>query len=600
MSYKYTVLNDNPLAFFLLDEVKSGEAGSYNNLRTMYATYQDLKDNGVSYAAVSGLPIKDYSGNAMEGYAIDASIMEVLPIIGAGVRGTEVNENSSIRLKALGIATNKKPDSPFSVEAWFSPSPDDLEEYLVVGDSENQIGLFYYNENVIFKCSDEHQVFAKVSKSQAIHIVGAFSKDSASLYVDGVLVASKDFDTPFKFANELFTINIGPANAGMTFIVDSIAFYDYELNSDICLKHYKTGNKETKYSQIVYSDAGLLFSMQGLTVKPSMSYRYPGNKPLSEMVSGDAYYNPALGRIEFSKTVLPESKSFVFEDRIYVVSPDKVVSSRLSYGQDVNNVKIEVSIPGQPWVECNNNSPLPYYNKNQNSNSPILDIRITMETEDSSFDLPYFNRLEIDMYSDKDIYSDNSGAKIYSDYDYSLGYYNYPVRMQNKYNGLSMYDGHGFSVELPIEPKTLELFFTPRGEGNYLFSSDSSQLSWNAGGVISKSGINKIYVNGIDRTNATNTSSFFLDGISHHVLIVLDSPASNIKFNQNQSGSEYGASSTYNNIAFYEKDFSQAEATSHYRLYCSDNSVVVNDPGFQISESDSGVDNTPNFIRIFD
>ena len=119
MSYKYTVLKDNPLAFFLLDEVRSGETGLYSNLTSLYSTYQDLKDNGISYAAVSGLPIVDYSGNSMEGYAIDASDMEVLPIVGAGVRGTEINENIDLSLKALGIANSKSPDNPFAFEIWF-------------------------------------------------------------------------------------------------------------------------------------------------------------------------------------------------------------------------------------------------------------------------------------------------------------------------------------------------------------------------------------------------------------------------------------------------------------------------------------------------
>lgn len=600
MSYKYTVLNDNPLSFFLLDEVRSGEAGSYNSLRSLYATYQDLKDNGVSYAAVSGLPIIDYSGNGMEGYAITSSEIEVLPIVGAGVRGTEINEYSDIKLKALGVATNKKPDSPFSIEAWFSPSPYDLDEYLIVGDATNNIGLFYKNENVIFKCSEDEYVFYKVSKSQVMHIVGVYSKSTISLYINGSLVSQKDIGGQLRFSNPLFDLTIGPANGGMKFVIDSVAIYDYELDESACLRHYKAGYKETKYSQIVYSDGGIFFSMNLLTIKPSFSYRYPGKKLLSEMVSGDAYYNPRYNRVEFQKTELPETKSFVFEDRIYITGPENIVSSRISYGQDVDNILVEVSVPGQEWATCTNNAPLPYYNKNENMNSPILDIRITMQTSDSSFDLPYFNGLEIDMYSNKDFYSDNSGDKIHSDYDYSLGYYNYPVRMQNKYNGLSMIDGHGFSVDMAMEPKTIELFFTPRGTSNVLFSSDSSHLSWLADGSISKSGISSVYVNGIDRSSESNISSFFLRDVSHHVLIVLSSPATNIKFNQNQSGSEYGTSSTYNNLAFYEKDFTEAEALTHYRLYCSDNTSRVVDPGLTIAESDTGVDGTPNFIRIFD
>jgi hypothetical protein len=459
MSYKYTVLKDNPVAFFLLDEVRSGEAGVYSNLTTLYPTYQALKDNGVSYAAVSGLPIIDYTGNSMEGYAINTSAMEVLPIIGAGVRGTEINEDAQISLKALGLGMNRNPDGPFAFEIWFSPAKDDNSEYLIMGDAENSIGLFYKNENIIFKCSPTQMVWHKITKNKAMHVVGMFSKDTISLYVDGKIVSESPVADSFKFNNTSLNLSLGPANAGKKFIVDSAAIYAYELEEAKILNHYLSGYKETKYSQIVYSNNGILFSLNSASVRPDISYRYPGIKALEELASGDAYYNSEYSRIEFEETDAVETKTFSFQERLYVSNPEDIVSSRICYGQDVDNIVVEIQIPNQPWVVCKNNSPMPYYNKNQNSGSPILDIRVTMTTQDSSFDLPYFDKLEIDMYSNKDFYADNSGSKIYSAYDYEVGQYNYPVRMQNKYNGLSMYSGHGFSVDLSIQPRTIEMFF---------------------------------------------------------------------------------------------------------------------------------------------
>jgi len=600
MSYKYTVLKDNPLSFFLLDEVLSGTAGVYSNLTSLFSTYADLRDNGISYAAISGLPIKDYSGNAMEGYAIDASAMEVLPIVGAGVRGTEINENIDLSLKALGIATSKNPDSPFAFEIWFSPDISDSEEYLILGDATNKIGLFYNNENVIFKCTEQEKIFYKVSKNQVMHIVGTFSKDKISLYINGVLVSEKLITSGFKFINESLAIKIGPANTGKKFIVDSAAIYNYEIENTKILSHYMVGYKETKYSQIVYSKDGTLFSLNSVFIKPDVSYRYPGLKSLDSIVSEDAYYNPTYKRIEFAQTILPETKTFIFEERLYVPNPETIVSSRISYGQDVENILVEAKVPGQEWKVCNNNSVLPYYNKNENLGGPILDIRVTMTTLDSSFDLPYFDKLEIDLYSNKDFYSDNGGGKVYSDYDYSLGYYNYPVRMQNKYNGLSMISGHGFSVDLAIQPRTIEMFFTPREGKNVLFSSNAASFKWTNAGAITKNGISAIYVNGINRTASTNISEFLLSGVSHHILIVLSAVATSIKFNQSQNGSEYGGSNTYSNLAFYETPFTASQALNNYNLYCSDNSFTVQDPGINFSESASGQDNTAYFIRSFD
>ena len=105
MSYKYTVLQDKPTSFYMLDEIRSGTVGNYLNLTSRFATYQDLKDNGVSYSAISGLPIYDYSGNANDGYAINASAKELMPIVPGTIRGTEILSDTDIAFKVPGIAT---------------------------------------------------------------------------------------------------------------------------------------------------------------------------------------------------------------------------------------------------------------------------------------------------------------------------------------------------------------------------------------------------------------------------------------------------------------------------------------------------------------
>jgi hypothetical protein len=594
------VLRDNPVSFFLLDEVKSGDINSYTALSNQYATYQDLKDNGISYAAISGLPIIDYTGNGMEGYSVSSSDIEVLPIIGGGVRGTEINDITQIQLKATSVATNKKPDSDFAFEIWFKPSRYDLEEYPVIADQENSIGIFYSNENVIFKINSNDMLQAKVSKTEAHHIVSIFSKYTAFIYVDGELVAEKSFLNKPKFLNESLAINLGPANPGNSFILDSAAIYDYRLSDEQIKNHYSVGYRQTNISQIVYSNLGTLFSFNSITTQPSLSYKFPGTKSLEEIVVEDAFYDTINSRISFEKTDEPESKTFSFTERLYVPNADEIVSSRIIYGQDVNNILVEISIPGEEWRVCKNNFPLPYYNKNENSFSEVFDVRVTMETLDSSSDIPYLDKLEIDMYLNKDFYSDNTSDRAYSDYDYSLGRYNYPPRIQNIYDGITMLDGHGFSIDLSIEPSTIELFFSPEGSSNTLFSSEDSYFSWNSQGVISKEGIDLIYVNGIDRTSEENLFDFMLSGVSHHVIFKLSSPASNIKFNQNQSGDSYGLSNTYSNIAFYEEGFSSNKMLINYRLYCSDNTVSVEDSSISIIEDDNGMDGSAFYSRNFD
>jgi hypothetical protein len=73
MSYKNRVLNDFPNSFYLLDEVQSGATDTYTELLSQYATYQALKDSGITYGQISGLDIYDYSGSLNNGTASFAS-----------------------------------------------------------------------------------------------------------------------------------------------------------------------------------------------------------------------------------------------------------------------------------------------------------------------------------------------------------------------------------------------------------------------------------------------------------------------------------------------------------------------------------------------
>ena len=166
MSYKYTVLQDKPTSFYLLDEVRSGTVGSYNNLTSKFATYADLRDHGISYSALSGLPMYDYSGNAYDGYAINASSSELMPLIAGGVRGTKIVSDTILNFNVPGIANSYYSDNAFSIEFWAVLPDYSSNEITILGDSTNQIGFFYKNGNLIFKVGS-NKVQYKISNTQS-------------------------------------------------------------------------------------------------------------------------------------------------------------------------------------------------------------------------------------------------------------------------------------------------------------------------------------------------------------------------------------------------------------------------------------------------
>ena len=227
MSYKYTVLQDKPTSFYMLDEIRSGSVGNYNNLIERFATYQDLKDNGVSYSAISGLPIYDYSGNSNDGYAINASTKEIMPIVAGTIRGTEVLPETQIALKAPGVATKYYSDNSFAIEMWVKLPEASSVSQMLLGDSSIGLGIFYEGSNIVFRVADYECIY-KVSDKEAMHIVAQFSSNRIWLVVNGVEADAIALPS-YKFTNSEVKFNIGPAVN--TFFVDAVAFYRFNLSS---------------------------------------------------------------------------------------------------------------------------------------------------------------------------------------------------------------------------------------------------------------------------------------------------------------------------------------------------------------------------------
>lgn len=590
MSYKYTVLQDKPSSFFLLDEVRSGDIGSYNSLRDIFATYQDLKDNGVSYSALSGLPVYDYSGNSHHGYAINASIMQLMPLVSGGVRGTLVEPETIISYTVNGIANKYYADNSFDIELWAIMPEYTSSKIGIVSDVANNIGIFYQSGNVIFQVGN-NKVFYKVTSNEAIHVVGQFSSSSMSLFVNGNKVSTTSIDS-YKFLNEEVSFKSGTTTS--TFIIDAVAFYKYNLLPAQIFKHYSAGIKETNPLQIVHNDNGYLFTMNASLMKPVYRYAYPSRIRWTGFINDSVRLSGDSSYLFFDESL---DGSFTFTDVITVPSTLNVISSQIYWDSDTDGISISASIDGNTWTPCVNGFPLPHFNKNDPITAEVLYIKVEMSSADTSLHLPILRSIIIDFFNDKDFYSDNFGYFVSSDYDYALPISNKRALSYNINNGLRMIDGHGFTINSDLSTKTIEVLFTPDMGENVLFSTPSAIYEWNSLGVITKSGIDSIYVNGIDVTAASNIYEFFVDRATHHIIVILSSTVEEgLKFNQNQSDSKSGGSNTYNNLGIYDYELSSYQISKHYLMYREIDSEPISDTSFSISESTSGTDSTPYIV----
>lgn len=591
MSYKNTVLNDFPNSFYLLDEVQSGSIDDYVALLSQYPTYQALLNSGLTYADINGTPVYDYSGSLNNGFASNASIKELMPLVSGGIRGTEVSSLTEIYYEPKGIATKYYKDNSFSIEAWCALPANNVSA-TIVGDPSINTGIFYENGNIIFKVGT-NKVEHTVSNAQAIHVVGIFQSNLLSLYVNGSIVDTLSL-TSYQFSNELATFKTGPCTGRL--VIDSVAFYRYALSNTQILNHYNEGIKEVNISQIVSIDEGYLFSMNTESMQRRFSYTYPVSKLWEELNISAEYLSS-----DQSYVYIPEStgaKSFSFTDHFIVPNYLGITTSQIHWENDVKGILVEASINNVTWQTCVNGSPLPYFNKNDNQISDILYLRVTLSSDDSSRYLPILTSLDIAFYNSKNFYSDNSGYYASSSYDYALPKVNSKTLSYNRNNGLIMYNGHGFSLNSIPSARSVELIFTPQYDQNVLVSGASQIYEWNSAGAITKTGISSIYVNGINRTSETNVWDFLSVNNPHHIVINFTAAATSIKFNQNQNDSKSGLGHMYNNVAIYENALSVNSILNHHLLYTGNTINLISDTSFSISESSLGDSSTPFFITV--
>lgn len=593
MSYKNIILNDYPNAFYLLDEVRSGQVGSYDSLASQFATYADLRDSGLTYSAISGLPVYDYSGNLNDSFALNASSINSMPLISGGVRGTIISNDAVVNFNPKGMATLYYPDNSFSIEAWLVPPISNVET-PVVADIENQIGIFHNGNNIIFKVG-EFYVEHTLSIKESVHIVGLFSPTSISLYANGILVDKKSIDK-YKFLNESINFQSGPCLDSM--VIDSVAFYKFNLTPLQISNHYQEGVKELNISQIVNIDGGYLFSMNTQSMLPRFKYSYPESKKWSSFADSSISIAEDGSYLYFVKTNNAQQAEFSFSDTIIVPDYLGITTSQIYWETDLSLIKVEASLDGENWTQCINGNPLPFFNKNDNQISDVLYIKVTISSPDTSRVIPVLKSLEILFYNEKIFYSDNSPYYITSIYDYSLPKINSKNLSYNNKNGLQMYNGHGFHIQNQPSVKSVEMIFTPGLNSNILVSDGLAEYGWDQSGTILSAGIESVYINGVDSTNFENIWDVMYPGLQHHVVISFDVNALSLKFNESQDGLNYGLGHMYNNLAIYEDGLSEYNTLKHYLLYTDRVTESISDTTLEIAEGTSGNNLTAFTINL--
>lgn len=558
MSYQLKIMQDNPIAFWRLDET-------------------------------SGTTAYDYSGCSNNGTYVGTLQSNFLPLVSGGSRATLITNSSYINLSVdknyysisatEGFATKYTSDNDFTIEAWIFPMfyGNSGSPHKIFGTSDT--GIFWQNGNVIFKVGSESVEYTLPYIKKSIYIAAIYTTQSIIIYIDGIQAASK-YLSNFKFSETNFQPSIGPCNTSQdSFLIDAPAVYRYALTESSIKKHYIDGNNTAPAIQVVFPDEGVLFSGTDANLKSTFEYSYPINKKWENILSSNTYYNNEYKYVSFYSD-LSGPQTFVYQDSILIPNSLGLITSKIEW-RDSERISVRSSVDGVTWQDCINGSAIPQYKIGSFSSEYKLYIEITMTTTDVDKYIPKLSFFCISFYSDKTLYADNYGDKITSSSEYNLSSIRYPVLSRNYMNGIRPI-GDKFTINTLSQIKSVEFIYTPSSNGAGLGNGLINGLSWDNSGNITKSNINKIYINNVDISSQTQISQYLTEGQPHHIVIVFTSPITgSIDFNASPGGQNL-----YKNIAIYQKEITSEICNTHFNLYIGQPLSTVTEPSITLTDSE--------------
>ena len=575
MSYQLKIIKDSPIGFWVLDEASG----------TIATDISGCGNNGVYEGGINNV---------------------IPPLTSGGNYGNKITNIKYITTPVLydyygstasgGFGNKYTSDNDFTLEAWIHINISTTNLTTIFADPTNNVGLFWQNGNIIFKLDSETLNYTIPYFKKVLHIVAVYSVYQMIIYVDGKAVASKNL-TGFTFTNTSLSLQIGPtAHSSDSFIVDDPAVYRYALSATKILNHYND-NGFLPPIQIAYPDNGQIFELYDNSISSQYKYSYPAERSWEYFLTDDLYYNRDDNAIEIAYSEDAISKTVYLTDLVTIPLGITMDSSKIEWYGD-NGITVETSADNSTWVQCMNGQSIPQYKLNDFDTSGFVYLKITMSTTDNSKYLPKLYNLTLSFYNDQVMYAQNGGSYMstfadlagISDPAISLGSKKYPILSRDYRNGIRVPIDSGFYINANIPVNTIEFFYTPDALTNSgLITSISnngyaaSDVSWNGAGAISKTNINSLYVNGINKTSSTNVSDIFTAGDLHHVVITYSQAISGpIKFNYSLGGT---VGCLIQNIGLYQDQFTSTQILNHYNLYLGKSSVVAQDSTITLTEN---------------
>lgn len=560
MLYYSSILKDSPVGFWKLDEL-------------------------------SGSVAYDYSGCGNHGSYLGSINSVDIPLVPGGLHSNKITQTDTVVFNVTkdfsgqsgigGFGVEKTEDNDFSLEIWFHPKSI-TEETPIFADSSG-IGIYWDKGNIVFKAESERIDYSVPYRDKSFHVVATYEINSIRLYVDSELVAYK-FITPIQFTNQSLSIESGPALSGEDFLIDSPAIYRYALDINKVKSHYQNLNNNTSV-QVVSSNFGQLFKSTLQHQYQPDQFSWPAYIPFNIFETDNLIHRKTTNSL-----YLKGASSASFITSVGPLSYKEYVSSKIEwFGTEGVTVYSSLDYDGEDtiWQTCTNGSVIPGISLGETFlNEKEIYFKIQFDSDDINIYVPEIYYIGVYLYEDKKIYSHNGRSFIstlqpsnLNGWDLDFSNREYDILSRNYDNGIRPISS-GFYLETVDDNASVELIFTPKtlGSGYLMYNKTDGveySLSWASNGVITKSNISGLYINGQDISSQTNISTYLNIGEPNYILIKTSSDITGqIWFNakyDNLTGSGVLDDNLYTLIAIYNSP--DIDHETNYNIYTGNESV---------------------------
>ena len=285
MSYRQSVLRDDPIAFWHLNGTSS--LRTYATILLEYADYAHWLSTEPDYAANSVIfTMEDLSTNGNHGaFTIGSpNFIDILPLATLSsydtqLSGCKINSSSEIvisnKAEFYKMFYSGTEHLSFGIEFWlsFDSNPSTSNSILHIGDGAPNIGRVYVdNDTVYFTIYDidgvSYTAYRQVqSWDSQMHILASYDKGSISISVNGMFGDSVTVPSTFSFGtlpSDALNIQytVGPSQPSSHYVINDLAFYNYALSTNLIKSHMVWAANDSSPQTYVKQTSGYFFDIK--------------------------------------------------------------------------------------------------------------------------------------------------------------------------------------------------------------------------------------------------------------------------------------------------------------------------------------------------